>query len=236
MLEEPEVEEPETYEFNEVEPSPDAGANHRVPCAVALDTSASMSGRSIRQLNEAIRDFKRDLLDDDRAAQSVELALVTFDSSVDVIQDFVAADSFQPPNLTAGGSTNMGEGVLRAADLIESRKDHYRKQGLTYNRPWIWVMTDGRPNGNRFEAAKQTIKNAEEDERFLFFAAGTGGANHSKLRELAHDPQRVIEMKGQRFAQFFKFVSDSLKRSSRSRPGEQLALPPPSQTWARVST
>ena len=37
------------------------------------------------------------------ASRRVEVAIVTFDSTVKVVQDFVTADQFEPPTLTVQG-------------------------------------------------------------------------------------------------------------------------------------
>jgi uncharacterized protein YegL len=237
------TDDPITYEISDADPgveiSPDAGANHRVPCVLALDTSGSMRGRPIQQLTDALHVFRSDLMSHDEASEMVELAVITFSSTVTVAQDFTGVHAFEPTRLQAGGRTCMGEAILQAADLIEDRKQYYKTQGLTYNRPWLWLMTDGKPNGGQVEAATSTIRAAEQGKRFLFFGAGTDSADMDALRSIAYDPQRVIEMKGNCFEDLFRFVSGSLKRSSDSvtsgTPNEQLALPAPSSTWARVS-
>ena len=58
--------------------------------------------------------------------------MVTFDSEVKVVQDFVTADQFAPPTLGAQGQTFMGSGLLKALNLVETRKAEYRANGVTY--------------------------------------------------------------------------------------------------------
>src|SRR6476469_7419847 len=71
----------------------------RCPCVLLLDTSGSMHGAAITALNEGLRAFQQDLARDALASLRVEVAIVTFDSSVTVAQDWVTADRFQPPAL-----------------------------------------------------------------------------------------------------------------------------------------
>ena len=92
-------------------------------CAVvlALDVSGSMYGQPIAELNAGLIELARALKADQLAALRVELAVVTFGGSLTLI-DFVTADTFQPPTLTANGSTPMGAAVQKALDLLRERK------------------------------------------------------------------------------------------------------------------
>src|SRR4051812_48126139 len=50
----------------------------RCPCLLLLDTSGSMSGQPISQLNVGIEAFKQELLADTMAAKRVEVSIVSF--------------------------------------------------------------------------------------------------------------------------------------------------------------
>src|SRR5438270_910615 len=118
----------------------------RCPCVLLLDTSGSMDGAPIAALNQGLQTFKDNLIKDPLASRRVEVAIVTFDSEVQVLQDFVTADRFPPPVLTAQGGTDMAGGIQTALGLIQARKTQYRANGVTYYRPWVFMITDGEPN------------------------------------------------------------------------------------------
>ena len=61
--------------------------------------------------------------------------MVTFDSQVKVVQDFVTADQFQPPTLSAQGATHMGSGIHKALDMIHARKDSTTPTGSPITAP-----------------------------------------------------------------------------------------------------
>jgi len=63
----------------------------RCPCVLLLDTSSSMSGPSIDQLNAGLHQFQKELANDALASQRVEIAVITF-GPVQVVQDFITAD------------------------------------------------------------------------------------------------------------------------------------------------
>src|SRR5262245_34963474 len=104
----------------------------RCPCVLLLDTSSSMRGAPIAALNEGLRVFKTDLMHDALAMKRVEVAIVTFDSAVNVMQEFVTVDHFETPTLTAQGYTHMGGAIHQALDMLQARKEQYRLQGVAY--------------------------------------------------------------------------------------------------------
>lgn len=205
----------------------------RCPCVLLVDTSGSMQGAAISALNEGLRAFKNDLMKDALASRRVEVAIVTFSSDVQIVQDFVTADQFEPPVLHAEGSTLMGSAIHQALDLLAARKAQYRANGVAYYRPWVFLITDGEPQGEPEDViyqAAQRIRDEEQNKRVAFFAVGVEEANLDKLRQLVvRTPVRLI---GLNFVEMFVWLSRSTQAVSHSRVDEQVALPPPG--WGTV--
>jgi uncharacterized protein YegL len=107
---------------------------NRCPVILLLDTSGSMSGQPIQELNRGLAAFKEDVLRDSQASLSVEMAIVTF-GPVQLTQGFTTIDQFTPPKLEASGDTPMGEAIEYALDLLEARKTTYKDNGILYYRP-----------------------------------------------------------------------------------------------------
>ena len=199
----------------------------RCPCVLLLDTSGSMRGAPIDALNQGLRSFKDDLVSNSLASRRVEVALVTFDQSVKIVQDFVTADQFQPPKLTAQGYTHTGAAIHKALDLVQSRKAQYRAHGIAYYRPWIFMITDGESQGepqNIIEKAAHRIKDDESNKRIAFFAVGVENANMIHLSRIS--VRTPIKLKGLKFTELFLWLSASMSAVSHSRLDEQVALPP----------
>ena len=208
----------------------------RCPCILLLDTSGSMSGGAIQSLNEGLISLRKDLTLDKIAERRVEVAIVTFGGDVRVLQDFVTADSFAPPILEANGETPMGTSILTALDLLERRKEVYKLHGLQYYRPWLFLITDGKPQGEpagTYDRAMQRIKEDQGRNKLIYFPIGVEGADMQLLARNSPTPPRKLF--GLRFIELFRWLSASLKSISSSRPGEQAILPP-TDPWAIITS
>ena len=199
----------------------------RCPCVLLLDTSGSMQGEPIEALNQGLLCLKDELMKNSLAARRVEVAIVTFDSQVNIVQDFVTADQFNPPILTAQGLTTMGAGIHRALDMVEERKSLYRDNGIAYYRPWVFMITDGEPQGeldHLIEQAAQRLQGDEANKRVAFFTVGVENANMNRLNQLA--VRTPLKLKGLNFIEMFVWLSASISAISHSQVDEQVALPP----------
>lgn len=199
----------------------------RCPCILLLDTSGSMHGEAINALNEGLRTFKQELNQDNLAKKRVEVAIVSFNSKVEVTQDFVTTDEFEPPTLKAYGLTHMGGAILQALDMLEVRKAQYRASGVAYYRPWLFLITDGEPQGELdsvVEQAAQRLKDDEANKRVTFFAVGVEAANMTCLSQITE--RQPLKLKGLNFKELFIWLSASMQMVSQSQLDEQLPLPP----------
>ena len=221
-------------------------ANPQHPhCAtvLVLDTSGSMSGDKIRQLNEGVKFFVNDVSSDDLARKRVDLAVVSFGGDVELKHDFSGVEDFEASKLNADGGTPMGEAILKAIDMVANRKAAYRDKGTDYFRPWIFLVTDGEPTDMKegdelWGRATSAIKEGERQREFLFFTVAVEPADIDTLRKIAPPERPPLQLRPGRFKEMFLWLSKSQQRVSASRVGEQVPLDDPTgpEGWANIDT
>lgn len=194
-----------------------------------LDVSGSMNGRPLDELNAGLTVFKDELTADALAMKRVEVGIVTF-GPVKVETPFTSASTFYPPNLHSQGDTPMGAAITQALNMVEDRKRDYRNNGISYYRPWVFLITDGGPTDS-WQAAAAAIREGEASKKFAFFAIGVQGADMDKLRQIS--VREPLSLDGLKFRELFSWLSSSLRSVSRSTPGTDVPLESP-KGWASV--
>jgi uncharacterized protein YegL len=202
----------------------------RCPVVLLLDTSGSMSGAKINELNNGLTVFTNELRADALAAKRVEVAIITF-GPVQIQQYFETIDAFNPPTLSASGDTPMGKAISEAVNLIADRKKTYRSNGIDYFRPWIFMITDGAPTDD-VTSASAIIKEGEQSKSFMFFSVGVDSADMNCLKQIS--VREPLKLKGISFRELFVWLSNSLSNVSASQPGEIVSLvnPKAPNGWA----
>ncbi len=179
-------------------------------CVLVLDVSGSMAGEPIAELNRGLREFESSILADFTASQRLELAIVTFGSSAQIVANPSLVDAFEVPTLTAGGSTKLVDGMRLAVKLIEDRKRWYRETGQTYFRPMIVLITDGEPDADQdLQGLSSELILAQDAKKFSLWPLGVTGYNHQKLSQICLEA-KPLPLAGYKFSEFFKWLSNSI--------------------------
>ena len=189
---------------------------------LVLDVSYSMSGPPIAQLNEGVNRFKAEICQDKQTRDILDVAIVWFNDSHGILQDFVPVEYMEHISLTAEGATKFTGPIREALNMVDERSRFYRYSGSEPYKPWVILVTDGAPLDDITAVARE-IQAAQDEGRLRFIALGCGDYDSAKLKQLT---DVVFRLEGTDFSAFFNWVAKSMRAVSTTAPGEKPPLPP----------
>lgn len=209
-----------------INPSP------RCACMLVLDTSSSMDGAPIRELNAGLLDFIKAVQEDEVAAYSVELGVITAGSRVTEQLPLTTAtriDDVAP--LTASGATPLGAAVALALRRLDERKAEYKRNGVAYYQPWLVIISDGAPTDS-WQAAAAQARDLAQSRKLVSLPLGVSGADMDVLGQFSSRPAKSLA--GLRFREFFEWLSASMSRVSASNSTSAQVNLPKTDSWDSI--
>jgi uncharacterized protein YegL len=204
----------------------------RCACILVLDTSGSMSGDAIEELNLGLSQFIKEIKEDEFASYSVEVGIITAGGRVAEQLPITPAhqiESFTP--LDAGGDTPLGVAVSKALDCLENRKNDYKKAGVAYYQPWLVLISDGEPTDN-WQSTAQRAQDMAKQRKLVVISIGVKDANLAKLSAFSSRPAKLLA--GLKFREFFEWLSQSMTRVSSSASTSATVNLPSTDGWDSV--
>lgn len=217
--------------------------SQRQLCLLVVDASGSMGEivpgtrkSRMQLLNEGVRTFHQDLMNDETASNRVRVAIVLIGGpkdDADVMMSWTDVVDFEPFDFTAGGLTPLAQGLKISLQIIEQEKQALRTNGITYTRPWMFVLTDGGPTDSpsEWQAATAQCRAAEAQKSCVIFPIGVEGADMAVLSQISINPP--VNLSATKFNEFFLWLSASTGVASRSAPGGTIQMPS-MNAWANV--
>jgi len=207
----------EEREFEEV-PEIINTSDHHMALIFLLDTSGSMSGKPINNLNEGLNRFKSEVCKDKQTRDILDVAIIAFNSTHRVVQEFCPIEYMESVELKATGITNMASAIQAALDMVDERSKLYKRTGTAPYKPWVMLLSDGAPTDD-ITTAIVRIKEMEKNEKVSFRSLGVGNYDPQILHALCGE--KVLKLEGTDFTGFFDWVNKSMRSVSQSTPGER---------------
>ena len=204
-----------------------------LPVYLLVDTSGSMMGEPITAVTNGIGMLAGALRADPQAMETAKLSVITFDDEARVVEPLAGIMEFQEPTLQATGSTMMGAGWSLVVDRVKAEVSLGSEGVKSDWRPLLFIMTDGVPSDNgEFERGVNRLSEVKFGQ---IVACAAGPHADEKVLERITKKENIFKLANADkagFAAFFKFVSDSVQRTSKSvNPNaETMPSPPPELT------
>lgn len=204
----------------------------RCACMVILDTSGSMDGDAIRELNSGIGHFIASVQQDEVAAYSVEIAVITAGAKITEILPFTTANNIDGiTEFSAYGCTPLGQATELALKRLEQRKKEYKRSGIAYYQPWLVIISDGAPTDS-YSAAAQQAKALSEQRKLVVLPIGVDGADLNILGQFSSRGAKKLQ--GLKFNEFFEWLSASMSQVSASASTSSSVKLPTTDGWDSI--
>ncbi len=178
-------------------------------------------------LNKAIREFHDDIVEsrngiDPRLKGKLDVAIIKFDQEPALVhpnqnnKQLLLSKEVPMPELTSRGSTTQTvKAVNFALQLVEQvKREYYTPVGLTYKRPWIVIMTDGRSSSTPEDTLRlvQHLEGLKKGKKVNLLGIGIGDdADINHLSKITLGKAQMMPEDG--FLKFFQWLSNSLSAS-----------------------
>lgn len=194
-----------------------------------LDTSGSMAGERIQQLNASLLAFSNELQKDRFTSSHTEISIITFGQNVTVMPAEMASN-FQPPHLLAEGGTPLGMAVKKALDVIQEWKESRQLHRESYYPPLVMLITDGEPTDD-WQAIAARVRDEDSRKALTFLAVGIEGANLEVLSNFSRRNKPLL-LKEANLGNLFAWTSKSVSVAANALLDQEvIALP---MTWVEM--
>lgn len=155
-----------------------------IACLFLIDSSGAMNGEILNDTLKALNTFREEIKNNKSVCEVLDVAVVEFNSTAHVIQEFVPVEYMEPVYLTVGGTSVLNYGLRIAIDKILERHRVYRRLSTLPYVPYLVVITDdGFPDSPVKDIAEE-IRELEKKDILRLFVMGTKGSRMESLRDL----------------------------------------------------
>lgn len=207
-----------------------------LPIFVLADTSGSMRGEKINELNLALREMLNALNAADDIRGKFQLSVIAFGGDVKVLQPLADIEGLILTELSAAGNTPMGQAFEMVREMIEDR-NVVSSRAYT---PTIVLISDGLPTDCTEEMYRRKnyfdweplvdLHNGERSSKCQRMALGIGeDADIDMLKSFIDNPEiPVIKTKdAPGITKFFRWVTMStVARMTSINPNEISVVAP----------
>ena len=127
----------------------DAITKQRLNVIMLVDTSTSMRGERILQVNNAIKDIKKHLVDMEYENVNVDfyITIITFSTEAQLLNNekMCKVDDFDFHPIVAGGWSNLHLAYIKLADLLKKESKGGMMPDFGGMAPILLLLTDGHP-------------------------------------------------------------------------------------------
>ncbi|MDR2117553.1 MAG: VWA domain-containing protein [Planctomycetaceae bacterium] len=194
-----------------------------LPIVLLLDTSGSMSGSKIDNLNQAVKEMLAAFAQEEKMETEILVSIITFGEQVNLYVPFTKASEVIWRDMSANGMTPMGTALQMAKAMIEDK-------GTTPSRayrPTVVLVSDGQPNDSWEQPLNDFIHDGRSSKCDRMALAIGADADRNVLTRFVEGIGNPLFEANQasKIHEFFNRVTMSVTMRARSKnPNESILL------------
>lgn len=197
------------FNINFGESSSSENSTRKFPICLVLDTSGSMHGNNIQDLNRNVHQFLQFVSNNPKARRNAEISIIEFGGDVRVITGYNSIENIEFKDLEAYGATPLGEAVEKALDLLDIRRQYYRNNAIEHYKPIMLIMSDGEPTDN-YGVVADEVYNMVQNKQLKIFPVGIGSKfNVAHLAKFSPFLRPRLISNSSDFSELFELLSAS---------------------------
>ena len=174
----------------------------RMPLVFLLDSSLAATPY-ISQLVESLNRFKENMCKASQTKNSLDIALIHFNDSYSVEQNFLSVANTNFNQFTTSGTSSYSKPIRESLQIAEEYASHQTKP----YKPWVIMIAAGEPVDD-ISAVATDVQRLQASGSLRFMALGTLSYSPESLKQLT---DVVFRQKGMDFTAFFDWLSECIK-------------------------
>ena len=138
-------------------------AKERLNVILLVDASKSMQGKRIRQVDDAIHEIKKYLMELQDENTNVDFFITIIPFSTDAYfynnENMININNFQYSGIKAGGWSNLHLAYDKLGEILKKESKGGIMPDFGGAAPIILLLTDGHPSDNKYKDALRAVEN-----------------------------------------------------------------------------
>lgn len=181
-----------------------------IPLLLLCDTSGSMAGTPIRNVNEAVGAFLERVREQKRVANLVDVCVIGFNQTTQVLQDWQNVNDTSLVTFQAGGGTDLAAALETSMKKIDNYMETHIDPVSGTPTPILILISDG--YGGDISPISPEIRSWVESGKMQLWVLAIKGYDMETIAELTKG-ESVFELSEERaydFSDFFDLMATNV--------------------------
>ncbi|MBO4695408.1 MAG: VWA domain-containing protein [Clostridia bacterium] len=204
----------------------------RIPICICLDISGSMRKYGkFEQLKDGLIIFSNAILEDPKAKEAAEVAVLLFNNKCRVLYEFGRIKNVLTldEGIVPENGTIFSDTLKKALKMLDDRKKEYAAAEVEYYQPWLVIISDGLPGDmKQCDELKPTLIEMQKNRKLAVFSIPIipKDIEPSKEKEICNfmdgfSIDKSMVLNSQKIREFFKWLSRSASNAAQSKGNDE---------------